>query len=124
MPKSTDYLYIFSTICLTVYGQLILKWGITKYGSMPAEFWGKLKFLLYLLVDPAILSGIVAAFLASLAWMAAMTKFDLSYAYPFMSLNFVIVLLFSAMLLKEPLTTAKFVGIIFIIVGTIIASRQ
>lgn len=91
---------------------------------MPAEFWGKLKFLLYLLVDPAILSGIVAAFLASLAWMAAMTKFDLSYAYPFMSLNFVIVLLFSAMLLKEPLTTAKFVGIIFIIVGTIIASRQ
>jgi uncharacterized membrane protein len=55
--------------------------------------------------------------------MAAMTKFELSYAYPLMSLNFVIVLILSAWLLHEPVTLNKTIGIILIVAGTVIASR-
>jgi hypothetical protein len=104
MPRSFDYLYIFATIALTVYGQLILKWRIVSFGPLPIDMADKMKFLIYLLFDPAIFSGFVAAFLAPLAWMAAITKFELSYAYPFMSLNFVVVLLFSGCLLSESMT--------------------
>ena len=118
-----DYLYILATIGLTVYGQLILKWRIAQLGSLPLEFADKIKFLLGLLLDPAILSGFAAAFLASLAWMAAMTKFDLSHAYPFMSLNFVVVLLLSGWLLSEPMTLQKAVGVGLIILGTVVAAR-
>jgi len=118
-----DHLYIFATIAFTVYGQLILKWRMVQLGEMPIASAEKFKFLITAVFDPAIFSGFVAAFLASLAWMAAMTKFELSYAYPFMSLNFVIVLVLSAWLLHEPLTMNKTIGILLIIVGTIIASR-
>ena len=108
MPfRFTDHLYIFATIAFTVYGQLILKWRMVQLGEMPVASAAKLKFLIMAVVDPAIFSGFFAAFLASLAWMAAMTKFELSYAYPFMSLNFVIVLLLSAWLLHEPITMNK-----------------
>jgi drug/metabolite transporter (DMT)-like permease len=55
--------------------------------------------------------------------MAAMTKFDLSHAYPFMSLNFVIVLLASNWLLNEPITPQKALGVFLIILGTIVAAR-
>jgi len=44
------------------------------------------------LFDPLIFSGFASAFIASFFWMAAMTKFELSYAYPFMSRVFVLVL--------------------------------
>jgi uncharacterized membrane protein len=118
-----DYLYIFATIGFTVYGQVILKWRIEKFGSLPDGFVEKIKFLLYLFLDIGILSGFIAGFLASLAWMAAMTKFDLSHAYPFLSLNFVIVLILSGWLLSEPITLQKTLGIALIVAGTMIAAR-
>jgi uncharacterized membrane protein len=118
-----DYVYILATIVLTVYGQLILKWRINQLGSLPLELTDKFKFFLGLLFDPLIFSGFAAAFLASFAWMVAMTKFDLSYAYPFMSLNFVVVLLLSAWLLGEPMNIQKTVGVILIVLGTVVAAR-
>jgi uncharacterized membrane protein len=122
-PRFLDYLYIACTIGFTVYGQLILKWRIRDFGPLPADSFEKLKFLVYLLFDPAIFSGFAAAFLASLAWMAAMTKFELSHAYPFMSLNFVAVLLLSGWLLNEPLTLQKVLGMALIVIGTTVAAR-
>lgn len=123
MTRFANYFYIFATIAFTVYGQLILKWRISRFGELPSDTVQKLKFLVSLLFDPAIFSGFAAAFLASLAWMAAMTKFDLSHAYPFMSLNFVVVLLLSSVLLGETVTFAKIAGIAFIVVGTVVAAR-
>jgi len=108
---------------LTVYGQIIMKWRIQEFGSLPIGAFEKIRFLLTLLLDPAILSGFAAAFLAGLAWMAALSKFDLSHAYPILSLNFVLVLLLSAWLLNEPMTWQKMVGVIMIVIGTIIASQ-
>ena len=123
MIRLFDYLYIVGTIVFTVYGQLILKYRIAHFGALPAETWDKLRFLIGLLFDPLIFSGFLAAFLASLSWMAAMTKFDLSHAYPFMSLNFVVVLVLSVWLLNEPLSFAKLVGIALIVAGTVVAAR-
>lgn len=124
MSRLFDYFYIFATIGLTVYGQLILKWRIAQFGPLPVGLTDKLKFLSWLLFDPAIFSGFVAAFLASFAWMAAMTKFDLSHAYPFMSLNFVVVLLLSDWLLSEPMTLQKALGVGLIVLGTVVAARS
>lgn len=123
IPRFPDYLNIALTIGFTVYGQLILKWRIRDVGPMPADLSEKLKFLTLLLFDPAIFSGFAAAFLASLAWMAAMTRFELSHAYPFMSLNFVAVLLLSGWLLNEPITLQKVLGIVLIVIGTVVAAR-
>jgi uncharacterized membrane protein len=123
MSRLFDYVYILATIVFTVYGQLILKWRIAKLGALPPEMLAKLKFVIFLLFDPAIFSGFFAAFLASLAWMAAMTKFDLSHAYPFMSLNFVLVLAMSGWLLNEPVTLQKILGVALIIAGTVVAAR-
>jgi len=123
MSRFIDYSYIIATICFTVYGQLILKWRIVKFGTLPPDVSEKLKFLTSLLLDPVIFSGFAAAFLAALTWMAAMTKFDLSYAYPFMSLNFIIVLLLSGWLLNETITFTKIIGIALIVIGTVVAAR-
>jgi uncharacterized membrane protein len=122
-PRLFDYAYILATIAFTVYGQLILKWRINSLGDMPADAFEKVKWLLWLMFDPAIFSGLVAAFLASMTWMAAMTRFELNHAYPFMSLNFVVVLLLGAWLLGESLTWTKAVGVLLIVAGTVIAAR-
>ena len=122
MLRPFDYLYILATIAFTVYGQLILKWRIATMGPLPTNVGGKVTFLISLLFDPLIASGFAAALVASFAWMAAMTKFELSHAYPFMSMNFVFVLLLSGWLLNEPITFQKVFGVALIVLGTVVAS--
>lgn len=119
----TDYLYIFGCVFFTVYGQLIVKWQVAGSGSFPTDLPGKISFLLRLVFNPWIMSSVAAGFLALLSWMAAMTKFQLSYAYPFMSLAFVLVLGLSALLFHESLTIHKVLGMTLIIAGIIIGSR-
>lgn len=118
-----DFVYIFAVILLTVYGQLILKWQVSKAGSFPTPISDRITFLVKLTFNPWIISGLLAGFLSLLSWMAAMTKFELSYAYPFMSLAFVLVLLSSALFFNEVVSASKVVGICFIVLGIIISSR-
>lgn len=117
------HLYVFTTLLCTVYGQLVLKWQMSDAGSLPEGRLDKLGFLLCLLLNPWIFSGLAAAFLASLAWMAAMTRLEMSYAYPFMSLAFVLVMIFGAAFLGESLNLAKSAGTLLVIAGLILISR-
>lgn len=119
------YLYIFATLFFTVYGQIILKWRINKMhwtlsqgslGDMAVQYF---KFLF----DPVILSGFISAFIASLFWMAAMSKFEITQAYPFMSLAPAIVFLLGVWLLNESFTWGKVIGLVFIIIGIIITVK-
>lgn len=119
------YLYIFATLFFTVFGQLILKWRIGKLGfSMPdSGVFEKFISLIKLIFDPYILSGFISAFVASLFWMAAMTKFEITQAYPFMSLAPAIVFILGIWLLNETFTIGKVVGLALIILGTIVTVR-
>ena len=118
------YLYILGCITFTVYGQLILKWRMNMQDSLPNGLFDKFVHLTKLIIlDPFILSGFASAFLASLFWMAAMTKFQLSFAYPFMSSAFVIVLIFSVLLFGETLNLYKILGTGLVVLGIVVLSQ-
>lgn len=117
------HLYILGTILFTVYGQVIIKWRIPKYGALPAAMYDKVLFLFSVLLDPFILSGLISAFVASLCWMAAMTKFDLSYAYPFVGITYLLIFLASMWFFNEPFSYNKLLGVLLIMVGIFISSR-
>jgi drug/metabolite transporter (DMT)-like permease len=120
----TGYLYIAGCVLFTVYGQLVLKWRMNMQESLPLGLVDKVIHLIKLvLFDPFILSGFVAAFAASLFWMAAMTKFSLSFAYPFMSSAFVIVMFFSVLLFGEVLNSYKLIGTGLIVAGIVVLSQ-
>ncbi|TCP19972.1 EamA-like transporter family protein [Scopulibacillus darangshiensis] len=116
------YLYIIGTILFTVYGQLILKWRMNAFGALPAGTLDKMLFLFKLVFDPFIFTGLASAFIASLFWMAAMTKFALSYAYPFMSLSFVLVFFLSVFFFNETITMSKVIGFALVIAGIVVLS--
>lgn len=118
------YLYILGTVVFTVYGQVIIKWRIGRYVPLPDQAVRKIFFLVKLLLDPFIFSGFASAFVASLFWMAALTKFELSFAYPFMSLSFVLVFIISILLFNDSVTLYKVAGLILIVLGIVISSRS
>jgi multidrug transporter EmrE-like cation transporter len=119
----TGFIYVLGSVLFTVYGQLIVKWRVGKAGVFPATFAEKISFLANLISNPWIMSGMVAGFFALVCWLAAMTKFELSYAYPFMSLAFVLVLILSVLLFHETVTIPKVLGVALVMAGIIVASR-
>lgn len=117
------HIYILLTLIFTVYGQLVLKWQMGQARGMPEGGVDKILFLLQQFLNPWIMSGFFSAFLASLAWMAAMTRFDLNYAYPFMSMAFIIVMFFSVFFLNESLTLQGVLGTAMVVAGLIVIAR-
>jgi undecaprenyl phosphate-alpha-L-ara4N flippase subunit ArnF len=122
--KMNHYFYILFTLLFTVYGQLILKWRLSNLKVvLPGDVMDKFFYLIRLVLDPFILSGFIAAFVASLFWMAAMTKFEITYAYPFMSLAPALVFLLGIFVLNESFTLGKVIGLIIIMLGIVITVK-
>ena len=113
------YLYIALTILFTVYGQLIMKYEVGN-ASTTLSNTSAVQFYIEFLLRPLVMSGFAAAVLASLAWIAALSKFELSYAYPFMSLNFIFVGVLSFMLFGESVNMHKLAGILVICSGLVL----
>lgn len=119
-----DYLYIAGTVLFTVYGQIILKWQVNRLGPLPAQTEDKILVLARLLLNPWVLSCILAGLLAFLCWIVALTRFELTYAYPFVSITFGMVLVLGALFFGEALTAGKVGGVALIILGVVLGSRN
>jgi multidrug transporter EmrE-like cation transporter len=119
----TGFLYLFGTIALTVYGQLVIKWKVAEAGALPETLFDGVRYIGRLLLNPWVMSSLIAAFLAFVCWVATMTKFELTFAYPFMSLAFVLVLVFGALLLGETVNAQKIIGLLLITCGIVVSSR-
>lgn len=123
MNRLIEHTFIFSTILFTVYSQLIMRWRVTEAGALPSDLPDKVQYIVALLLNPWVISGIVATFLAGVSWMLAMTKFEISYAYPFVSLNYILVLAAGFLLFQESLSVPKLVGSALVILGVIVIAR-
>lgn len=123
LNRLLDHSFIFSTILFTVYSQLIMRWRVTEAGALPADLTGKVQYIAALLLNPWVISGITATFLAGVSWMLAMTKFEISYAYPFVSLNYILVLTAGFLLFQESLSPTKLAGSVLVILGIIVIAR-
>ena len=117
------FVNIAATVALTVYGQLVFKWRVDVAGALPSGTGPRFEYLTRLLLDPWVISVFATALIASVTWALALTRFELSFAYPFMALSFVLVLVFGAAFLSESVTVAKVVGVLLIVLGLVIASR-
>lgn len=122
----SPYIFLIFTIIFSVYSQIMCKWRIsTKFSDiqLPEGVWDKINLIFTLVFDPFIFSTLLATFASGLCWMATMAKLDISFAYPFTSFGFVLVLLCSSLLLGESMNIYKVIGVLVIMLGILIASR-
>ena len=118
------YVCIAATILLTIYGQLVLYWRVAgrKFGTNGFD-WAEIMNLVRVMLDPWILSGLAAAFLASLFYMVALSRLQINHAYPFMSLTFPLVAICAFFIFGDPLSMKKLVGLALIVCGLVISSQ-
>lgn len=119
-----NHLYIFLSISFAVASQLIIKWKMSSVTVPDMSMFDKFTFAFTMLFNPYIMMSIIFTLLSGLSWMIAMTKFEISYAYPFTLLGLIFVTIFSVLFFGESISTLKIVGILFVLIGIFIISRS
>ena len=118
------YVLIATTVGFTVAGQLLVKAGMLEVGAMPRQLDALPGFLFCSLTNLKVVSGLALAVLAALAWIGAVSLSDISFAYPFMSLAIVLVLTLSGVVFGENVPLNRWLGVIIVCLGLIVAARS
>lgn len=119
----SGYFYIAITITFTVIGQLLVKAGINRIyaSSVAPPPLGRL--VIAALLHPAVLGGLLCAFVAAISWFPAVSRLPLSTAYPFMALPIVLVLFITPLAFNERVSTNQWLGVIVVSIGLWLGGR-
>lgn len=115
--------YIIASGALGVAGQLILKYDLTRLGPLSLRTDTLIRVILELVLHPLIVGGLLVYGSGTFLWLLALSRSDLSYAYSFASLNYVVVFLASWWLLGEQPSLSRLVGVGAICAGVWAISR-
>jgi len=123
MSINNPYIVLFFAIITAVISQILFRLGIGNIGEINLSKTTLPNEILKIITSIPIICGLALYSFGFLAWMSAMSKLGLSYVYPFTSLNYVLVLVFSWIIFEEPLSPIKWLGVLIIIIGIFIASK-
>lgn len=111
--------FILAPIIFSLIGEFLLKMSVD---GLPIGF--DVASLFLIVSTPTIVMGIFFIFTSALLWIVGMSKFQLSFMYPFLSLNYVIIIVGSEFILKENVQLNRYLSILLIIIGLVIISRS
>jgi drug/metabolite transporter (DMT)-like permease len=124
LSLGSSILLILFSISIAVAGQILLKIGVNRIGIVDFSDLEALKQLFFgVIKSPLVISGLFLYVISAAIWLVVLSAVDLSFAYPFIGLTYVMVLILSRFILKEDVNLIRWAGAIIITIGVIVISR-
>jgi multidrug transporter EmrE-like cation transporter len=108
---------IASGVLLNAGAQLLLKAGANRTGPIDLAAGGLLTSMRELLLSGPVFAGFFCYVLSVVVWLAALTRVEVSVAYPMLSLGYVVNAIAAWILFGEALTPLRLTGILVILAG-------
>lgn len=115
--------FIALSIVSSVIAQTAFKLGLSTPGPTQTAP-GVLALLTTILGSPLVLTGLALYGVGALAWIHVLSRVPLSYAYPFLALNFLLITLTSCFVLGESVSSMRWIGVSVICIGIFIVARS
>ncbi|MFH0856072.1 MAG: EamA family transporter [Candidatus Omnitrophota bacterium] len=116
-------LFLVSTDILETLAQFCFKRSASSRGFPEiATFIQGAMFLKAAVLSPFLWLGLLSVFLIFIIWSTILSKIDLSVAVPVASFSYILVPLVSSVFLHEKVSSIRWLGIVFIILGVIFVS--
>lgn len=113
--------YILASVILINAGNLIVKYGLQQstfqFGDLVTSY-------VNIFTNPFILVGMLAVGASSIFWLSALSRADLSYAYPMISIGYIITAVAAWAFFKENLSMIRMTGILIICSGVFLMSKS
>lgn len=115
---------ILSVLCSSA-AQIALKKGMMQCDcSFALQASNILPLITALVLNPFVVAGVLLHVFALFTWLYVLKHVEVSYAYPFISMGFVVVLLFSHLFFNETINLYRIVGVLLVILGIILIGRS
>ena len=115
---------ILVSVLLAGLAQVTLKTGVNR---VTAATGGALQLngasLRALLTSAIVWAGLVLFGLSAVVWLFALSRATLSFAYPFAALGYVVIVLFSILVLHEHVPPLRWAGVALIVAGIVLVAQ-
>jgi len=117
---------ILTSVFLAAVAQLTLKHGmnlVPNYGHAPISLRDPVGTASRIASDVWVWVGLFTFAVSAAVWLLVLGRTQLSFAYPFASLTYVIILLFDRFVLEQTVAPLRWAGVACIVAGIILVSR-
>ena len=112
---------VLTSVVLGALGQISMKKGLK---NKPIQINELLSLKLFATVfEPYVFLGAILYIVATLIWFVVLSNADLSFAYPLLGLGYIVTAVFAFVFLGENIAVLRWLGIILIVVGAVLAAR-
>jgi len=105
---------------LTVIGEVLLKLGMNAVSAQVGAFTLEPRVLWTTFTDWRVILGFALVFGGALFWLGVISRVNLSFAYPLLALNYVLILIPARYFLGENITPTKLAGAVIVVAGVIV----
>jgi multidrug transporter EmrE-like cation transporter len=117
-------LLILGSVLMATTAQLFLKMGMSSpaiRSAVEEHRWGPLAGLLA--TNPAVVTGLALYVGGAAVWLLVLAKVELSFAYPFVGIGFIVTMLVGWWFLGDSLNAQRVVGTLLITTGIVLVAR-
>lgn len=120
MSQSPNLALILFTVVTNAAAQIMLKQGMTKVGAVGlSSARSPIETVLAIGLQPWVILGLLTFVVSMCSHLIVLSRVNLSFAYPFLSLAYVMVAAYSFFIFGEDISTARLIGYALIIAGTL-----
>ncbi len=122
--QSSTLLLIVGSVTMTAVAQVLLKIGMSRANiraASQARAWGSLAC--QLVSNAWVVCGLSLYGLGAVVWLLVLAEVELSFAYPFVGMGFIITMLLSWWLLKDAMSLQRVVGTLLISAGVVLVAQ-
>ncbi|RUM98723.1 transporter [Pseudaminobacter arsenicus] len=116
--------FILFTVMTNAAAQLMLKQGMLSLGAVSFEGVNPIIRMLQIVFSPWVFLGLCTFVISMASHLYVLSKVELSFAYPFLSLAYVAVAVFAYFIFREDLNAWRIAGIALICVGTVLIAQS
>ncbi len=121
---AASFALVLTGVILNAAAQLLLKAGTNAVGRFEFSVANALPVGLKLAFEPHILGGIACYVVSVVVWIMALSRVEVSIAYPMLSIGYILNALAAWYLFGEAVTPTRLVGIGIIIIGVYVVARS
>lgn len=115
---------ILFTVFTNAAAQIMLKKGMNAVGSFSFDLSNIASAFVKTMFNPYVFLGLCTFVISMLSHLVVLSRVDLSFAYPFLSLAYVVVAVYAYFVFKEDVNMIRFAGIALICFGTVLIARS
>ena len=110
-------------VLLNAGAQLMLKAGMSQIGHFEFSLANAIPIGTKVMMNPPIITGLFMYVVSVGVWLLVLSRVQVSFAYPMLSIGYVVNALAAYYLFGEPLTSMRMLGIFIIIAGVYLVAR-